>query len=70
MDIFLILNECQRTELDEPLYAPQQNNRKWQIFLIIASLGGGGWGRNEIASADVPVAPGAVYIHHEEEAGP
>lgn len=47
--------------------APQQNNGKWQIFLIIASLGGGGWGEHQILS---DVAPGAVYIHHEEETEP
>lgn len=45
--------------------APQQNNRKWQIFLIIASLGGGGWAEHQLLSA-----PGAVHIHHEEETGP
>lgn len=50
--------------------APQQNNRKWQVFLIIASLGGGGRDGHQIVFADVPVAPGAVYVHLEEETRP
>lgn len=50
--------------------ALQQNNSKCQVFFIIASLGGGGWDGHQIVFADVPVAPGAVYIHHEEETEP
>lgn len=50
--------------------ALEQNNRKRQFFLIIPSLGGGGPDGHHIGFADVPVAPGTVYIHHEEETGP
>lgn len=54
VDIVLTLKSGKEQNWVNHLIAPQQNNRKWQVFLIIASLGGED--RDHIVLADVPVA--------------